>query len=234
MDVLLQVLSYLGGTVALVGAIAFLSKQWVLHRLDRDLETFRAQLQLEHERQVQSLRYEFERAALEHQVKFQQVFPQRHQGLVEIHRIVRAAVEACHLALRSDGDPHVPAAINATDAMQKAIYTHEIYLPKVLCEKWRKTGGNMFSALVELRDARAQQTSNWVEDRRRLASAATGYIDTLNAMTGDIADDIREAIGVEVAKTKSAEPAFISNAGSLSSSGDSIASATPSTPAPRG
>lgn len=224
---LLTILSSAGVSVLLSAALVFLAKNWISERIrgaiqseyDQKLETHKAQLKaqndtqleqlkarllLEHERQVQDIRREFEKEAHEHRVKFQQVFPQRHQGLVEIHKIVRTAVEACYLALRSDGDPHVPAAIDATDAMQKAIYTHEIYLPRALCEKWRKTVGKMFAALIELRDARAQRTNNWSEDRKRLATAVKGYIDTLNTMNGEIADDIREAIGVDISEKKEA------------------------------
>ena len=202
MNVVLQVLSYLGGIAAVVAVVTFLSKHWVLQRLARDLESHKAQLRFEHERQVQNLRRDFEREAREHQIKFQQVFPQRHQGLIEIHRIVRDVVDVCALALRSDGDPHVPAAIAATEAMQKAVYAYEIYIPRALCDKWRKTAGKMFAALIELQHARAQRTHNWAEDRKALASAVDGYVDTLKEMSEEVADDIRGIIGVEPPEKK--------------------------------
>jgi hypothetical protein len=66
MTALLNLLGYFGGIAAVVTVITFLSKHWVLHRLSCDLEAYRAKLRLEHERQVQNLRRDFERAALEH------------------------------------------------------------------------------------------------------------------------------------------------------------------------
>jgi hypothetical protein len=137
-------------------------------------------------------------------VKFQQVFPQRHRGLIEIHKIVLDTVEECNLALRSDGDPHVPAAIEAIKAMLKTICSHEIYLPRALCEKWRNSAQNMVEELIKIREARDLRTNNWTEDRKRLAAAVDGYIDTLKAVDSEIGDDIRGAIGVEESKKKEA------------------------------
>ncbi|HZL13077.1 MAG TPA: hypothetical protein VFC85_02940, partial [Verrucomicrobiae bacterium] len=61
-----QLLSYLGGTTAIILLAAFLSKKLVIHWLSKDLIGYKANL---------------DKIATEHQIKFQQIYSQRHLAL---------------------------------------------------------------------------------------------------------------------------------------------------------
>jgi hypothetical protein len=209
----LEILSYIGGGGAAIAMMAYLAKQLVLHRLQKDLADYRASLEAERDRQVQSLRHEFEKAALEHQVTFKQLFAQRHDSLRELHRSLRKCLDQCLAAARSDGDPDVPGALDSLKALHEQVWSCELYLPRDTCDRWHSLFSEMRLSVDALRDARAVRTQNWDADRKELVRAVDEHATAWRALNEGLVDDIREIIGTKKESNQPPQPTAASRRG---------------------
>ncbi len=127
---LLDILSFVGGTAFVLAIVTFLARQLVLHRLSKDLDSYRSVLETERHRQVETLRHQFEKTALEHQVTFERVYAQRHDALKGLHLKLRECLDLCLGTAMSNGDAKVRPALDALQALRQELYSCEIYLPR--------------------------------------------------------------------------------------------------------
>jgi hypothetical protein len=176
-----KLLSYLGGTTAVVLLTAFLSKKLVIHWLSKDLMGYKANL---------------DKIATEHQIKLQQIYSQRHLALSDLHKSIQEAVKLGNRALGPKGDPDVPKAIEAVNIAHDKISEHEIYLPRKFCNKWQEILATTYFRFGELPHARAQRTGDWTGDQKQLAAVVESCFEQLQKLNGEIADDFRSLIGV--------------------------------------
>jgi hypothetical protein len=174
----------------------YLVRQSIVLWLSKKLAAYKTELDIERERQLSALRHEFEKALLEHQISFQQIYTQRHLALSELHKSIQEAVKLAFRALGPKGDPDVTKAIEAVNIVNEKISEHEIYLPSKFCDKWRKVLGEAYFSLHDLPNARAQRTSDWPGDQKQLAAVVESCFEQLQKLNGEIADDFRNLIGV--------------------------------------
>jgi hypothetical protein len=114
-----------GGNAALLLALGFLARSLVSSALEKDVEKFKATLQL---------------AAVEHQVRFSRLHDKRAKVLAELYRLLVAAYwsasEFTSPLQWADADRRAQyaAALNATAAYFRFFDQHRIWLPRELCQ----------------------------------------------------------------------------------------------------
>ncbi|MBS1984314.1 MAG: hypothetical protein JST16_09080 [Bdellovibrionales bacterium] len=91
-----QVLITLGGQAMLLSALAYLIKALLSHRLAKDVETFKAQLQSDANVTVERLKNSLQIAATEHQVRFSKLQEKRALVVAELYALFVTAYWAAH------------------------------------------------------------------------------------------------------------------------------------------
>jgi hypothetical protein len=137
-----------------------------------------------------------DKVATEHQIKFQQIYSQRHLALSELHKSIQEAVNLGYRALGPKGAPDVTKAIEAVNIVYDKISEHEIYLPRKFCDKWKEVLAAAYFSFGELQNTRAQRTGDWAGDQKQLAAVVESCFKQLQKLNGEIADDFRSLIGV--------------------------------------
>ena len=77
----------------------FFIRQSIVLWLSKKLAAYKTELDTERERQLAALRHEFEKALLEHQIIFQQIYAQRHLALSDLNKSIQEAVKLGFRAL---------------------------------------------------------------------------------------------------------------------------------------
>lgn len=80
-----EILTRLGEFGILVAAIAWLAKKIITHQLSKDMEVFKADLQKESQREIESLKSVLEQRAYEHQVRFSRLHEKRAKVIEETY-----------------------------------------------------------------------------------------------------------------------------------------------------
>ena len=96
MDVVKELVTILGGTVAAVAAVAWLARSLATHLLSKDLERHKAALQAQSVLELEKLRAELTRRTLEHEVRFRRVDEKDElRFLAELYRRLLRLYESC-------------------------------------------------------------------------------------------------------------------------------------------
>jgi len=160
-NVLLGLGSFFGGTAG-----SLILARWLFsHLLHRDLEKYKAELQLKNELEMERLRSELRVAAHERETVFSRLHDRQAGVVAELYKLLieaRAAFTEFMRVLRlDDGSTEEERAHRAQDAFaafQEYFRTHAIFLDESLCEKidgalrllWDK--GMEFAAHAQLRE----------------------------------------------------------------------------------
>ena len=134
---LLSVLQTLGLAIIASGLVGFVARSLITHFFNKDLETYKANLQRE---QALSLA-QLERAALEHQVRFTRLHETRAEVIAGIYRRL-AQAQRCFEALVSpfqhagspDTNDRLRSAQDAGNEFIQYFDENQIYLDKDTCQ----------------------------------------------------------------------------------------------------
>src|SRR5690606_27647479 len=78
----------LGGNLALVAVLGWLSKSLISQLLAKDIESFKIALKSESESASEKLRHELEKAMIEHQVRFSKLHEKRAEVIAELYSLL--------------------------------------------------------------------------------------------------------------------------------------------------
>ena len=132
------VLTAVGGSAVLIGAVAWLVRSLMLHLLSKDLETFKGQLQL---------------AAFEHQVRFTQLHERRasiladlYSKIVQLHHAATNFVKWYASANDDEKKQRLDQLWLAADDYQSYFEKHLIYFDQPTCDKVDSLNGALSRA----------------------------------------------------------------------------------------
>jgi len=130
-----DVLIALGGQAAFLGAVAWLAKSLVSHRLAREAEEFRIKLKADADLAIERLKSSLQMVAAEHQIRFTKLHEQRveiisrlSRELVEVPSVVRQYV----VTNVKDDRSYVAARDRALD-LRHLVQVNRILLPDHVC-----------------------------------------------------------------------------------------------------
>ena len=140
MEIWQTILLALGGNVALLAVLGWLSKSLVSQLLAKDIEGFKSTLKSEAEAASQKLRHDLEKATIEHQVKFSKLHEKRAEVIAELYSLlVQAHWELSSFVSPMEwvGEPNKQekyvTAMNSVADFYKYFDKHRIYIPEELC-----------------------------------------------------------------------------------------------------
>lgn len=142
MDPWQTILLALGGNVALLAVLGWLSQSFVSQLLAKDIEGFKATLRSESESASQRLRHDLEKATIEHQVRFSKLHEKRAEVIAELYGfLVQAYWDISSFASHTEwqGEPRkqekYAAAMNSSASFFRFFDKHRIYIPEPLCNQ---------------------------------------------------------------------------------------------------
>ena len=144
MDVLKGLVTILGGTAIAVAALAWLAQSIVTHFLSKDIEKHKDHLASQSALELEKLRAEFARQALEHEVRFRRVDEKVAAHLAEVYqRLFRLYENVSSLVkfLEWSNEPSKEEKFKATSEANRAFWDYflpnRIYIPPKLYEQIR-------------------------------------------------------------------------------------------------
>lgn len=193
------IISSIGGSAALFGALAWLTRSIIVHYLDKDVERFKSSLELK---------------AIEHQVRFNSLHAKRGEVIAEFYEKL-AAFNTILNTFRdrektsfSDQDKEMGLKVMTACADSLRFFKiNELYFDEDLCAKVEKIGlrvfgeASLFAGMAHI----WEQTKGKVEHRspeirqeleRTLASTCSRLDSEIPALLSELKKRFREILGV--------------------------------------
>jgi hypothetical protein len=131
-----QIVTALGGEALFLAAAGWLVKSLVSHRLTKEAEEFRIQLQSDANVQIEKLRAALHETATGHQIRFAKLHEERAKVIKDLYqRLIQARADAAQYVL---GDARKrELAIETTQKVMELfrfITENRIFLPSKVCE----------------------------------------------------------------------------------------------------
>ena len=202
------VIQLFGGVAAVVNIVGVVGVLWLKtqykkalarqqHALDLKLVEHETTLSVKHEKEIELLRAELQRAAAERQLLFSAVYQKREEILRDLYRKLNEAINACDEAHRPGKSDMVDDAQRQMRHLHTEMENVASYFTASFCEKWHKHVEAVATALGQFKFAAETQTPNWNADKQLLAKAFDEYITAWKAIRTELRKEIRKLIGIE-------------------------------------
>jgi hypothetical protein len=150
MDIAKELVTVLGGTAIAVAALAWLSQSLMTQFLSKDIERHKNNLAAQSALELEKLRAEFARQALEHEVRFRRVDDKVAEHLAEVYqRLFRLFEKVSSLVriLEWSNEPSKEEKLNAAGAATQEFWNYflpnRIYIPPKLYERVRELANKL-------------------------------------------------------------------------------------------
>lgn len=145
----------LGGNVALLAVLGWLSKSFVSQLLAKDIEGFKQSLRSESDAALKQLSHDLEKSTIEHQVRFSKLHEKRAEVIAELYGLlVQAYWDISSFASPAEwaGEPNKQekyvTAMNASAEFYRYFEKHKIYMPERLCSQINEFSQEMRSKAI--------------------------------------------------------------------------------------
>lgn len=145
MDALRELGTILGGTAIAVAALAWLLKSLLVHFLSKDIEMHKATLTAQNALEIERLRGELTKQALEHEVRFRRVDEKVAEHLDQIYRhLFRLYESVCSYVrdLEWSSEPPKEEKLKAASEANRAFWDYfllnRVYVPPSLFQRVRQ------------------------------------------------------------------------------------------------
>ena len=193
------ILGLSGGTAA----IAFLARALIRQLLSRDLEQFKASLQMEHTGQAEKLRADLKAIAFERETMFSRLHQRRFEVIEELYRLLAQAQQAfAELVspMSYTGGPSqedkMRAAGNSGAEFLRFFDQHRLFLEDSLCEEITKLRNELKDIWITFvvygdddPDLRKEKLKKWKEAWEKMEKVVPG-------LRRDIEQKMRTALGI--------------------------------------
>jgi hypothetical protein len=137
-DVIKTTLATVGGSIALLGAAAWLIRAAISHALVLQTETFKMKLKSDADMEIEKLRSALQMTAVEHHVRFSKLHEKRAEVIAELYQRMVQMLEDAELFVRrqqkNTREEHLAALQKIWD-LEAFIDIHRIYLPEQACTR---------------------------------------------------------------------------------------------------
>jgi hypothetical protein len=152
-----EIITAIGGSAALFGAMAWLARSVITHVLSRDLEKFKTNLQAETQQELIRLQSSLQLVEFEHQVRFSRlherqvdIVSEMYSRLVLLHRTASTFVRYYHSVDAQTKNEHVRQLWDAADKFNDYFEKHRIYFAKDVCSKIQGLNSKLSEACSQL------------------------------------------------------------------------------------
>jgi hypothetical protein len=142
MDVAKELIAILGGTTAAVAAIAWLAKSLLTHVLSKDIDTYKIELSAKYDFEVERLRAELSKQALEHEIKYRRVDEKvakhlegTYRHLFRFYKSVSDYVKILEWSGEPSKEEKLKTASNTNRAFWDYFLENRIYIPPRFYER---------------------------------------------------------------------------------------------------
>lgn len=160
------VLSVFGASAVYFGAAAWLTRSLVTHLLSKDVEKFKAELNLQHTLAIERTRSDLQRLVKEHEIKYQRLHAERAERVAELYQQIvetNDAVEECLEAFKEKPDKMrfdlASEAIKRADKLADYVTRNQIYFSPSLARELRE----LYTCLLDV----GIQYKMYCEDKRQ-------------------------------------------------------------------
>jgi hypothetical protein len=203
-----DVITTIGSQGMLLAAAAWLAKAVVSNRLTLDVEKFKTRLKADADLEIERLKSNLQKTAIEHQVRFAKLHEKRAEVVADLYKYLVDAQQAGERFVFVDGyaEPKERLeAYNSTGQKLRELYffveKNRIYLPEHVCTKLtnfmdpvRKTviGVGVYASIEH-------PTERTSEERNRvLMEAFQAYEGKIPAARRAVEEEFRNLLGVEI------------------------------------
>ncbi len=199
MDALKELVTILGGTAMAIAAMAWLAKSLLTHFLSQNVESHKQELAAQSALELEKLRAEFARQAIEHEVRFRRVDEKVAEHLTEIYqRLFRLFENVSSLVkfLEWSSEPPKEEKLNAVAEANREFWDYflpnRIYVPPQLYERIRAVANKLADIAKDFdrglrREARGvaadKEEDNWTKAFNAVQDEASPLFTALRGMT---------------------------------------------------
>lgn len=205
MSLILEFISYLGGSVALIGAAGWLATKLIENRLSREIENYKTKLKAESDAEIENLKSRLQIAAKEREIAVNWLHQKRataieslYSALVDLQHAVRVVLDILSPRHPPDIRKYSSEAVKKLQQTYEAYLKAKIFLSPLTCEKIETVLRGIQDPVVTYNlylgnyDDHELHTLTDVKDH-----AWKEIRDVVPAALGELESDFRKVLGVE-------------------------------------
>ena len=200
-----ELIKFLGGSVILIGAVAWLIRSLVTHQLSMDIEKLKIKLKHDAEIEIQKISHELSLSSIEHEHKIASLQEKRAEVIAELYKLLvrlvgSAQSYASYLEYSSEPNKDEKAKILGEDANNFRDYflDNRIYFPNEICTDIDELWENIISPAKHFGFWR--NNTDTLDGQRKADEAWDKAVDSLNEKVAPllrkIANEFRLILGV--------------------------------------
>lgn len=129
-----EIITALGGGTIFLGIVAWLIRSIIAHWMTRDVETFKARLQKESDKEIEQLKSALQITASEHQIRFEQLHEKRAFVIAELYSLLVEMHDAGAQFVFQRNDANFEVAEEKRRALRMFYAKQRIYIPEHICD----------------------------------------------------------------------------------------------------
>jgi DNA anti-recombination protein RmuC len=201
----------LGGQAVFLAALAYLLKELVSSRLERDADAFRAELKRNADIEIERLKSNLQIAALEHQIRFSKLHEQRATLISQLSKEIAEvpAVVANYVIHNVKDNESLSLAINRSVGLYSLIQTNRVLLPTSLCTLLDEFANKLtkivtfvsvyWTRFPENEYARPEYRA---EQNKVMREAASAFENELPELRRKIEEELRTLLAGQISETR--------------------------------
>lgn len=205
MDVLRDVGTILGGTAIAMAALAWLSKSLLIHFLSKDIEKHKASLTAQNALEIERLRAQLTKQALEHEVRFRRVDEKVAEHLDQVYRhLFRLYESVCSYVrdLEWSSEPPKEEKLEAASEANRAFWDYSllnrVYVPPSLFQRVRQLADKLTKITNEFTRGLRREERGVVrdDDKDHWSEALKAIEQEATPLFTAIVREVQERLGV--------------------------------------
>lgn len=198
------IISSIGGSAVLFGALAWLFKSIINHFLSKDIDKFKADLQLEAQKEMAQIQSTLGIEAFEHQIRFSRLHERRadiislvYSAIVELHLSVDDFVRLLPGSDKNQNHNNLQRIWDAANQLKSSFEKNRIYFSDQICEKvsvLNETMSKIVGEIVIHLDIDKEQNWEWLG--KRYNEALDVLENKVPPIKAELESDFRELLGV--------------------------------------
>ncbi|MBA3015205.1 MAG: hypothetical protein KKD63_05850 [Proteobacteria bacterium] len=153
----IELISFLGGSSVLLGAVAWLIKSLTSQFLAKELENHKSQIQFQNQIELAKIKYEIEKIFFEHQVVFSKLHEKQAEILAGLYASIVELYDLASLfvsyAIFEEKESRKEKSKELLDAVNKFRNIYEpniIFFPETVCVKIKKLDKELLAPVSKL------------------------------------------------------------------------------------
>lgn len=201
---MMNILSSMGTFAIIVAALTWLARSLFSQYLSRDIEKFKAKLQLESQRELAQIQSSLGIAAFEHQIRFSQLHEKRatiiselYGAIVELHKSVDNFIRFLASSSSEKRNSNLQKIWEAADRFKVLFEKNRIFFSEKICEKIENLNESMSKPISEIViHLEVSRQQNWDVLGKTWGEAQKRLVEEIPIIKTELETDFRRLLGV--------------------------------------